>query len=199
MARERLICCCGSSAWTKVIGWLQIVGCAFAVALITLMLLGVNLTFSGDKLARLENVSTYLLIYFVLSAIMGIVLIQGSLTRNARQLMVWRDYTATCLLFGSIWYINFIAGTFSSSLIFLVPSLVVSGFCLWVVGVHQGEIEDSKLQMLPINKRPELLHHLTPLSKTDSILKATVERERLIFKIGKNFGRMQKSRIFLNP
>ncbi|CAG7815049.1 unnamed protein product [Allacma fusca] len=117
---EKQICCCGSSGWTRVIGWFQIIGAVMAIILLVILLVGstvlrasvdsardpkTNQPLSPEEMRTMKAALTgaivggiVLLILATFSFIMAIVLLRGSYNRNPRQIHAWMVYTVICLI-----------------------------------------------------------------------------------------------------
>ncbi|CAG7694885.1 unnamed protein product [Allacma fusca] len=111
MQIERRICCCGSSSWTKIIGWYEIIASAGGMILIFLGMVRVSDVYSkvgifGLKIELLKQILVHTLMLCILSLAMGIVLLLGSTKSNISQLRAWRIYTATWLFIFSAFCIS---------------------------------------------------------------------------------------------
>jgi hypothetical protein len=167
---EKLIICCGSSGWTKVIGWFELIGSAIIIIVLSVLLAssaalwalvdegknpdGTGPNLSPEQILAWKAISTVgmvvsiiMLVVMILNLAMAVVLLRGSYNRNPRQLRAWMTFTVICMV---IWTLDMIAGIsvqtgseVASSLFSLAFGLAVEGFCLWVVGTHKKEIEAS--------------------------------------------------------
>ncbi|CAG7732197.1 unnamed protein product, partial [Allacma fusca] len=95
---KRQICCCGSSRWTRIIGWLQILIAISSILGLSLVFIGnVNNLSESSALHSLTfsfAVITLKLVFYIISFIMGVVLLLGSYNKNPRQIFAWMIYAA---------------------------------------------------------------------------------------------------------
>jgi len=164
--KERQIFCCGSSVWTRAIGWFQII--TSSLLAISLMLIVADPTSdadivrfpSGNKSSHLPaNDSIEIVLYsaawFIFlcqliltltDCLMGFVLLYGSIKQNTRFMYYWVLYTFCGI---GIWGALTLAECFTvhgmasivSEIISIVVGVAIQGFCLWVVIIHKDEVE----------------------------------------------------------
>lgn len=170
--QERLICCCGSSGWSRVIGWFQTIGNAMMV-----LIVGYNLGIlsyvtashpdildeaypaeAGDAESRVTMLFLLLVTLFILTIIataMGVVLLRGSYHSRPDLLKAWIIYAHIGLIAGLVIMVgrSFYAadclelGVQISS---MALTVLIQGFCIWVVRTHKIEIEMDYQRMGPM-------------------------------------------------
>jgi len=170
--QERLVCCCGSSGWAKVIGWFQTIGNAIMVLMVGYHLGLVSyVTASNPEIlddadpakaeaAEIGVTMLFLLLVtlFILAIIataMGAVLLRGSYQLRPDLLKTWIIYAHIALVAGLVVMVArgfYIADTteLGIHICSTVLSILIQGFCIWVVRTHKIEIEMDYQRMGPM-------------------------------------------------
>ncbi|CAG7829954.1 unnamed protein product [Allacma fusca] len=164
----RKICGCGYATITQTIGGIQI-GSLLITVKALFMLYDVHASeedeeryaaavgegillfekkFYKNQILAAKWDSTILLIFSSAGLIMGVILLLGSFNRNTAQIYAWIVYTyVTVFICGILMFIFCLFANSSEEavvkLIFFFASLALQTCLVWVVRVHQKEIEDT--------------------------------------------------------
>ncbi|CAG7816723.1 unnamed protein product [Allacma fusca] len=166
---SRRICCCGAATWSRVIGWIQIIGCAFVLVDLIFVLASLTtytvqeehqiatLSPKSDlvELEEANNVESGLILSYIVVIVMilvyvagiafGALLLKGSYQRIPQYLRFWIIYAAAATVIALIAVVMNGVGGSSVSIAGMVISalftILLNGFCIWVVQIHLREIE----------------------------------------------------------
>ncbi|CAG7815051.1 unnamed protein product [Allacma fusca] len=150
----KVILCCGSEAWTKVIGWLQIVSSIFGI-----FVLSFTWSIIQETVANSGQSATVVFIGFflwnALCIFMAILLLRGVHTKNPGLVQTWRIYYIIYLIIWTIFYTAVITKrssgnvtskssyqnlTFPVKAVILVIAVALQVFFFIVVGVYKKDI-----------------------------------------------------------
>ncbi|CAG7836253.1 unnamed protein product [Allacma fusca] len=149
--KDGQLCGARTGLWTKVIGWFEVIGTLASIIILTIALFADpqkdgEVTF--DLPRRNNMIMSLILLLAILSFIMGIFLLRGSYKDSSAQIRGWIVFTIISLVLLGV--VTIVAILIKSDVILIVSmgcSMVVQGFCLWIVNFHKKHIEASSFSL----------------------------------------------------